>query len=127
MDVGRREMAEPSNVSTTEPKEDETLRTDFDTLEAAISTLRLRWWRLSWRSPIRPLRLRFGSLDTRARMVMEMYRATRKKNEELITHGGWMGHYQVLPSLQLALLDWETAISSRLERVRYLLLSKESE
>jgi len=71
--------------------------------------------------------LRFRTLDPAARAVMEMYRATRKHNEKLITHGGWAGHYQVLPSLQLALQDWENALSTRLERVRFLLLSKESE
>ena len=101
----------------------------LDTLEVEIGALRLRWWHLIlwFRSPIRPLEERFRHGEAAVRATIDTLRRIRETNVKTMEHV--MGPHVpgVITVAHLQVVDRENALSSRLERVRFLLLSKDGE
>src|SRR6266545_5875476 len=98
----------------------------LDQLEANALALRIQVWHLIvWRmSPVRPLAARFNEVYPAALNLIEACRQTRATH---IASARTMADYQVLPARLSILADQETALSSRIERVRFLITSKEGE
>ena len=112
-----------------EPQNDADVIETLDSLEGDIAAMRLRWWHLLFwlRSPLRQVESRFQVCEGATRNRIAEARKIRESNWETMTKP----FNPLLPSIltmsHLGLLDRETAMASRLERVRFLLLSKESE
>jgi len=109
--------------------DEDTLITELDALEAEVTTLAIRWWHLVFwrRSPLRTLALRFRRVEPGVRKATEELRARRDKNWQSMKSAEGIAPWVLVISAYLDLQDQETALSSRLERVRFVLLSKESE
>jgi len=98
----------------------------LDQLEAVVLAVRIHVWHLVvWtKSPVRPLAARLAGVYPIALRLIEGYREARALQ---IGAAQTAGHHQVLPSQLAILTDSETALSSRIERVRFLITSKEGE
>jgi hypothetical protein len=113
------------------PQRDIEIVASLDSLEQDIAALRLRWWHLLlWvRSPLRSLERRFGDCEKVAQAGIEGARKSRESNWRVLADSpsasSLAPNYLTLAHLEL--LDRETALTSRLERTRFLLLSKQSE
>jgi hypothetical protein len=101
----------------------------LDAFEAGVVTVRPRWWHLLYwsRSPIRPLVERFRLIELQARAALNNLVQLREhdwaealKEPSQLTFIGFLmtfGRNQ----------DKANAVMSRLERVRFILASKEGE
>ena len=98
----------------------------LDTLEAEALALKILWWHLIvWpKSPVRPLAARFSEVHPSARNLIDGY---RQRRGDLVSAAQTMGHHQVLPGQLAILADFEMSLSSRVERIRFLITSKEGE
>jgi hypothetical protein len=98
----------------------------LDALEAEALALRIKCWHLIvWpKSPVRPLAARFSEVHPLARGLMDAY---RQRRADLVAAAQTMGQHQVLPGQLGILADAEMSLSSRVERVRFLITSREGE
>ena len=101
----------------------------LDDFEADVVAVRLRWWHLLYwpRSPIRPLVERFRLIEPQARTSLKkIVQISEHDWEEVLNEPSqlkFIGFLMILGRNQ----NRENAIISRLERVRFILASKEGE
>jgi hypothetical protein len=105
------------------------LLTELDALEREAAALGIRWWHLVawWYSPVRTVAVRFRAVEPQVRTTIEELRAKRSKHWMSMENAASIAPWLLVIAANIELQDQETALSARLERGRFLLISKESE